>query len=113
MRTTSSKSTPKIIKLDAKEKYTRLFSAKNGNAIALRSGWVTLKENENVGEHNTGDLEEILIILEGEGELCINKSEKLNFKKNTALYVSPNTVHDVRNTGQKPLKYVFITCPAK
>ena len=50
----------------------------------------------------------MLIILEGRGELLINGREKLNFEKDTALYIPPNTVHDVRNTGRDPLKYVFI-----
>lgn len=108
-----TKQSPKSIRLDAKEKYTRLFSTKNDNAISLRSGCVVLKENESIGEHSTGDSEEILIILEGKGELYINKSEKRGLEKNTALYIPPDTIHDIKNTGGGLLRYIFVTCPAK
>ena len=110
MKVTNNKLAPKIIKLDSKERYTRLFSIKNGDAISFRSGYVTLKENENIGEHNTEDAEEILIILEGKGELYINGREKLNFEEGTAVYIPPDTVHDVRSIGSSPLEYVFVTC---
>ncbi|MBL7071015.1 MAG: radical SAM protein [Candidatus Omnitrophica bacterium] len=110
---------PGIIGLDSEEKYKRLFSAKEGNAASFRSGHVVLKAGEGIGEHNTGDFEEILIILEGKGELYIKSSggtpEKVRiqeFAKDTALYVPPDTLHDVKNTGAGMLKYVFITCPA-
>lgn len=106
----NNKLIPKSIRLDAKERYTRLFSTKNGDAMSFRSGCVILKENENIGEHNTGDSEEILIIVEGKGELYINKSEKWDFEKDTALYIPPNTIHDVRNRGRGSLKYVFVAC---
>ncbi len=112
MKTAKSKLPLKLIKLGSKEKYTRLFSVKNGDAITFHSGCVVLKEDESVGEHNTDGAEEMLIILEGEGELYANGFEKLDFEKGTALYIPPNTVHDVRNTGTSLLKYVFITCPA-
>lgn len=110
---TIDKTISNSIKLEFKDRYTRLFSTKNNSAISLRSGCVTLQPGESIGEHNTGDSEEILIILEGEGELSINSKEKLPFKENTALYVPPNTTHDVRNTGKGSLRYIFVTCPAK
>ena len=103
---------PKIIKLDTEYKYRRLFSIKNRNAVAVRSGHVFLKENEAVGEHNTEDMEEVIIVLDGHGELTINRKEKLNFEENSALYVPPNTVHDVKNTGKVDLRYVYVACPA-
>ena len=103
---------PKIIKLDTEYRYRRLFSIKNRNAVAIRSGHVFLKENEAVGEHSTEDTEEVIIVLDGQGELTINRKEKLNFEENSALYVPPNTVHDVKNTGKGDLKYVYVACPA-
>ena len=109
MNPADKKLAPEIIKLDSGEKYTRLFSAKNGNAISLRSGHVILKENESIGEHNTEDSEEIIIILEGEGELYIKGSETLKFKEGTVAYVPPNTIHDVKNIGNTYLRYIFVT----
>lgn len=109
MKAVNNKLIPKLKKLEANEKYTRLFSTKNGDTISLRSGCVILKENESIGEHNTGESEEIIIILSGKGELLIDKSKKWDFEKDTALYIPPNTTHDVRNGGGGLLKYIFIT----
>ena len=109
MEISNEKLTPKIMKLDTGEKYTRLFSTKEKSALSFRSGHVILGKNENIGKHDTGDSEEILIILEGKGRLYINGNENINFEKNTALYVPPKTTHDVINTGQCYLKYIFVT----
>jgi len=111
---------PGLIKLDSNERYTRLFSVKEGNAVSLRSGHTVLREGENIGEHSTGDSEEMLIILEGKGELHLGSGEGRSTKKDsiveftegTALYVPPNTIHDVKNIGTDILRYVFVTSPA-
>ena len=110
MKIAGDKLIPKKIKLDSGEQYKRLFSIKNGDALSFRSGYVVLKENENIGKHNTEDSEEILITLEGNGKLYIDGREKLNFEEGTAVYIPPNTIHDVKNTGRSPLKYIFVTC---
>ena len=112
MKTASKRPAPKIIKLDSNERYTRLFSAKYGSAVSFRSGCVLLKKGESIGEHNTEDAEEILIILEGKGHLLLGKDERFAFEKGTALYIPPDTVHDVKNTEEEILKYIFVTCPA-
>ncbi len=109
MKAIDKKLVSKVMKLDSAEKYTRLFSIKNGNAMSFRSGHVILKENESIGEHNTEDSEEIIIILEGEGELYIKGSETLKFKEGTVAYVPSNTIHDVKNIGNASLKYIFVT----
>jgi mannose-6-phosphate isomerase-like protein (cupin superfamily) len=111
MKTTNEKLVPKKIKLDSKERYTRLFSTKNGDALSLRCGHVTLQQDESIGEHNTENSEEVLVILRGKGELYVKGYEKLMFEKDTALYVPPNTIHNVRNTGKTALEYIFITSP--
>jgi mannose-6-phosphate isomerase-like protein (cupin superfamily) len=101
----------KIVRLDSDEKYTRLFNTKNNTALSCCSGCVVLKEGESIGEHSTKNAEEILIILYGKGELFIEKFEKLNFEKNVAIYIPPNTIHDIKNRGGGILKYIFFTCP--
>jgi len=111
MNSSAGRSAPKAVKFGADEKYTRIFSAKYGSASALRSGKVVLAEGENVGRHNTGGFEEVIIVLEGQGELLTAGGEKLGFEKDTALYIPPDTEHDVKNTGRGLLKYVYVTCP--
>ncbi len=109
MNTPHNKVAFKKLKPDAKEKYTRLFSKKDGSAISLRSGCVVLKPCENVGEHSTETEEELLIVLEGNGKLLLGKSAEIELEKDSAAYIPPHTVHDVKNTGTVNLKYVFVT----
>lgn len=113
MKTAEERLTPRKLKLDGKERYTRLFSKKDGSAVSLRSGCVILDKGENIGEHDTETQEEVLIILEGKGELLLAKNDKIDFEKGSALYIPPNTLHDVKNTGESSLKYVFFTCPVR
>lgn len=101
----------KIVKLETGSKYQRLFSQDSGTC-GIKAGHVILKEKEEVGEHSTGSMEEALIILKGKGELIVNKKRGLNFKENMVLYVPPETIHNVKNTGTEPLEYIFITSNA-
>lgn len=103
---------PKIVKLVSGSKYQRLFS-KDSGTCGIKSGHVILKEKEEIGEHSTNDLEEVLVILKGRGQLVINKKENLDFENNMVLYVPPGTIHNVKNTGKGILEYIFITSNAK
>lgn len=105
-------SRPKIIKLKSGSRYQRLFSMDSGTC-GIKSGHVTLKEGEEIGEHSTNNLEEALIILKGSGRLIINREKGLDFEDNTVVYVPPETIHNVKNTGSGALEYIFITSNAK
>lgn len=74
----------------------------------MSSGLVSLKPGENVGEHSTKSYEEMLVILNGKGEAVSNKSEKLNIEKGQIVYIPPNTIHNVYNTGDSVLQYIYI-----
>ncbi len=109
MSTPHNKVALKKLKSDAEEKYTRLFSKKDGSAVSFRSGCVVLTPGENIGEHSTEADEELLIILEGKGKLLLGKSAEIELEKDSAVYIPPRTIHDVKNTGMVNLKYVFVT----
>jgi mannose-6-phosphate isomerase-like protein (cupin superfamily) len=98
----------KIIKLESGAKYQRLFN-KDSGTCGMKSGHVLLKEAEEVGEHSTNDLEEALVILKGKGSLFINNKDGVDFESGAVLYVPPDTIHNVKNTGKENLEYVFIT----
>lgn len=102
----------KILKLESGSKYQRLFNKDSGTRD-LKSGHVILKKGEEIGEHSTNDLEEALVILRGKGLLTINSEEEFNFEDNSVLYIPPDTVHNVKNTGNGILEYIFITSNAK
>jgi len=105
-------SKPKIVKLKSGSKYQRLFSRDSGTR-GIKSSHVTLKEGEEIGEHSTNDLEEALVILKGKGLLLINSEEEFDFEDNSVLYIPPDTIHNVKNTGSGVLEYIFITSNAK
>ena len=77
----------------------------------IRCGRVVLKPGETAGEHTTGSYEEVLVILEGQGELWFNDLQSLAAEKGYLLYVPPQAVHDVRNTGTVELRYLYIVAP--
>jgi len=81
------------------------------NTSGMRCGRVVLKPGEAAGEHTTGQHEEVLVILEGKGELWFRDFPSLAAEEGHLLYVPPQTVHDVRNTGDAALRYLYIVAP--
>ncbi len=108
---------PLIIKFKGDEKYTRLLSgpADNGagkpQTAGLRSGYVNLMPNQDVGEHNTENKEEIILILSGKAEISCDKYPPMSAELNSFIYIPPNTKHNVKNIGRKILRYVYIVNP--
>ncbi|HYK90793.1 MAG TPA: cupin domain-containing protein [Acidobacteriota bacterium] len=79
----------------------------------MRSGFVRLKPGKTVGWHTTGQNEEALVILRGQGEVHIEGQMKLTFVAPRLLYIPPATRHNVENTGKGSLEYVYVVAPAK
>ncbi|NLA59095.1 MAG: cupin domain-containing protein [Firmicutes bacterium] len=52
--------------------------------------------------HSHRDIEEVILILEGEGEAWVD-GETATFKKGDAVLFPANSKHQVRNTGDGPL----------
>ncbi|MFH1619351.1 MAG: cupin domain-containing protein, partial [bacterium] len=77
----------------------------------MKSGFVTVKPGESCGEHTTGRHEELLVVLEGDGRLVLPEKKYLEIRGGQAVYVPPETFHDVRNMGVTPLKYVYVVAP--
>ena len=81
--------------------------------VTMKSGYVVLDPGRSVGKHSTEHHEEILIVLEGQGEMLFHDGSKLEIKARTALYCPPQTEHDVRNTGAGTLRYVYVVSDAE
>jgi len=98
----------KTVELDAHGRdYLPVLSGSPETA-GMRSGLVVLAPQKSVGRHSTGEHEEILIVLEGKGQMIFGDSSTLPVEANHAVYCPPRTVHDVRNTGQGTLRYVYV-----
>lgn len=81
---------------------------KDGKSIKLHSGHVILQAGESVGEHSTEDYEELVIALSGCGEIEAEGLGKTRFGEGQVAYNPPDTKHNVINTGDKPLEYIYV-----
>jgi len=100
------------LKLKAAGKFRRLLG-KAGEKKGFRSGFVALGPGESVGDHNTKNKEEAIIILDGKGMVCCGKRKRIEVAGSTFIYIPPNTAHNISNTGRKILKYVYVTSSTK
>ena len=81
--------------------------------VTMKSGYVVLDPGRSVGKHSTEHHEEILIVLEGQGEMQFHDGSKLAIRARNALYCPPETEHDVKNTGTTTLRYVYVVANAQ
>jgi mannose-6-phosphate isomerase-like protein (cupin superfamily) len=81
--------------------------------VSMRSGLILLKPGEAVGKHTTGQHEEVLIVLEGKGEMRFHDGTRVAVETRHAIYCPPETEHDVVNTDSMPLRYVYVVASAK
>ena len=79
----------------------------------MRSGFVRLKPGETVGWHTTGKNEESLVVLRGRGEVRLEGQPPRAFAAPALAYIPPATRHNVANTGDTLLEYVYVVAPAK
>lgn len=103
---------PKVVSLSGTETHLPILAGVPESA-GMRSGRVYLAPGQSVGEHTTGDHEEVLVVLEGRGEMNLGGGKKLPVEADHALYCPPHTTHNVTNTGTTPLRYVYVVAPTK
>ncbi len=104
---------PKLIILDPEtNEYMRLLGGPP-ETVTMHSGLVILDPGKSVGTHNTEKYEEVLLVLEGEGEMVITNGPILKLRGSTLAYCPPRTEHNVVNTGKGRLRYVYIVANAE
>lgn len=99
-----------VIELNKARENQKLLDGKP-QTHGMRSGRVYLQPGQACGEHSTKDREEVLVFLAGRGELLIAGKERFNVGEGKVSYIPPQTPHDVRNTGEEPLVYVYCVTP--
>ncbi|HYB59868.1 MAG TPA: cupin domain-containing protein [Methylomirabilota bacterium] len=104
---------PKVIELDSGGKDYLQVLAGPPESVKMKSGLVMLPPNKSVGEHTTGQYEELLVVLEGQGEMSFKDGSKLDVRANHALYCPPETEHNVTNTGTTVLRYIYVVASTK
>jgi mannose-6-phosphate isomerase-like protein (cupin superfamily) len=77
----------------------------------MRAGRVYLEPGKRCGQHSTKNHEEVLVFLSGQGILLIGDQIELAVGQGRISYIPPNTVHDVKSTGDGPLIYIYCVAP--
>jgi len=81
------------VDLDTKESMRLLGGSPE--KVTMHSGLVVLEPGKSVGKHNTENYEEVLVVLEGAGEMMITGGPTLDLKGGSIGYCPPRTEHDV------------------
>ena len=108
----SNQSKSKSIPLPSADARYTILLAGFPETVSMRSGYVVLTPGETVGLHSSGEHEEVIVPLSGTGELHVPGMEAFPIKPGCILYNPPHTQHDVINTGDQPLRYIFIVANA-
>jgi quercetin dioxygenase-like cupin family protein len=103
----------KVVALEPGDQSYFLLLAGPPETKSIRSGLVTLAPGKSIGVHNTKTNEEMIIPLEGQGELRIAGLDPIVLKPGLVTYAPPHTEHDVVNTGEGRLRYIFIVARAE
>ncbi|MHB0946658.1 MAG: cupin domain-containing protein [Sedimentisphaerales bacterium] len=100
---------PFVVELSDSQEYQSLMKPPKTHII--HSGRVYLKPGAECGEHSTGDREEMLVFLAGKGQAVIGDNKTLEVGQGKILYIPPQTPHNIKNTSDKPLSYIFCVVP--
>jgi oxalate decarboxylase/phosphoglucose isomerase-like protein (cupin superfamily) len=92
---------------DDNTKYFPILNNKQ-NCLKLHSGMVRLQPGESVGEHSTEDHEELIIVMSGSGELEVEGLGRREIAAGQIAYNPPNTKHNIINTGNESMRYIYI-----
>jgi len=101
-----------IIDLNKSAEYQKLLDGRP-QTCGMRSGRVYVQPGQTCGRHSTNQNEEVLVFLSGHGLLLIGEKDSLQVAEGKISYIPPHTVHDVKNTGDKPLIYIYCVAPVK
>jgi mannose-6-phosphate isomerase-like protein (cupin superfamily) len=103
---------PFVVDLNDKQEFQRLVSGPP-QSCGMKAGRVYLPPGQSCGRHSTGDREELLVFLSGSGRAIIEGSEPLDIGAGKVAYIPPQTTHDIKNTGDELLIYVYCVAPAQ
>jgi mannose-6-phosphate isomerase-like protein (cupin superfamily) len=101
---------PQYVRISGTGRFTRLLAGIPSTA-GMKSGYVTLNPGEAVGEHRTDAREEAVIILEGRAGVFCGQARSFIAEAPGLVYIPPDTLHDIRNEGNSPLRYVYVVAP--
>jgi mannose-6-phosphate isomerase-like protein (cupin superfamily) len=103
---------PILVKLEGSERFQRLLPGAPSTA-GMKSGYVTLKPGESVGEHKTEAKEESIIVLEGAADIYCEGKLLFTAQEKSLVYIPPEVNHDIKNNSGVNLRYVYVVSPIR
>ena len=100
-----------VIDLDDKHEFQRLLPGPP-QTRGMKAGRVYLEPGQSCGEHSTDVREEMLVFLSGSGKAIIEESDAFDVSPGKVAYIPPQTLHDIKNTGDEPLIYIYCVASA-
>ncbi len=74
-------------------------------------GNVTLEPNGGQIPWHNQESEEVYFVIEGTGEMCLGE-ERRTVEAGQAVYITPGIFHQLTNTADTPLRFMYIYSPA-
>jgi quercetin dioxygenase-like cupin family protein len=78
------------------------------SAIRMKSGLIVLQESEEIGEHNTNEKEELIVVLEGKASVEIDGQVFCEVQPGSAVFIPSSKLHNVINRADSKLRYIHI-----
>ena len=103
---------PIVIDLASRECGRSLLSGAP-ETCGMRSGHQAIVPGAECGEHSTGAHEEVLVVLDGEGTARLGDGTALRMRGGQIVYIPPHTVHNIVNTSDDVLRYVYVVAPVR
>lgn len=100
------------VELNDNPEFQRLLPGEP-QTCGMKAGKVYLAPGKNCGQHTTDQREELLVFLSGSGRAIVEGQEPAQIGKGKIAYIPPHTLHDIENTGNEPLIYVYCVAPAE
>ena len=102
---------PFVVELNDKKEFQRLLPGEP-DTFGMKAGRVYLNPDDSCGQHSTNDREELLVFLAGSGQGIIEGNEPFSIGAGKIAYIPPQTLHDIKNTSNGPLIYIYCVAPA-
>jgi len=80
-------------------------------AAGFCMGYVTLDANGGQVPWHNHDQEEVYVIVEGDGEMCLGEERRL-VRTGQTVYVPPTVFHQLTNTGPTAMRLIYCYAPA-
>ena len=80
-------------------------------AASFSMGFVTLEPRGGQVPWHNQQQEEVYFVIEGVGEMCLG-DERQTMTAGQAVYIPSGVFHQLTNTGEQPLKFIYVYGPA-